>query len=126
MKRAANTNTLSLPDSIQMMLDPADEMQSLISELNKKLNHCGQSCEHFMSYIHMNHGQTAQMLSELWDRIDTDIEHRYLTNSISKSELINWHHDLKAYRALMLSLLNEYEAEHKKESRQRKLMGEAA
>ena len=126
MKRAENTNTLSLPDWLETMLDPGTEMKNLLSELSVKFNETGYSYENFMSFVHMNHSNTACMLNKLWNRIDSDIQYQYLSDTVSKSELINWHHDLKTYRALMLSLLDEYDAEHKREYGQNQPMVEAA
>ncbi|MDZ7723577.1 MAG: hypothetical protein U5R06_12425 [candidate division KSB1 bacterium] len=126
MKRAETAKSLSLPDWLDTLLDPVTEMQNLVSELSKKFNEKNYSYEHFMSYVHMNHANTASMLNELWSRIDTDIQNKYLQDSIVRSNLINWHHDLKTYRALMLSLLNEYEAEHKQDYNQEQPLVEAA
>lgn len=126
MKRAETTNTLSLPDWLEMMIDPGDEMQHLISELSEIFAAQGQSYEHFMSFVHMNHADSARMLRDLWTRIDTDIEHRYMQDHVSKYELINWHQDVNAYRALMHSLLYEYEQEHKQAADEKQLLVEAA
>ena len=126
MKRSETANTLSLPDWLDSMLDPGTEMQNLISELNGKFVEKKFSYEHFMSYVHMNHANTASMLNELWNCIDTDIQKHYIQDSVERSELINWHHDLKTYRALMLSLLSEYESEHKQVYEQEQPLVEAA